>query len=233
MKDLPFPAAQLLTREGLANGALLQALRRNPPPGVCLRSDEELEQTLDEALSGHPPGEDLHVFGYGSLMWNPALHIAESRLALVQGWHRRFCIRTLMARGSVEKPGAMLALDRGGACVGLLLRISAPQVRDELRLLWRREMLAGSYDARWVSAQARGHRLRALSFVARVDHERYIGGWPDEAIAALIRSGEGVLGNTRSYFELTLQTLARLRIRDRGLERLRRAVQAADLGAPK
>jgi len=229
MKDMPFPAAQLLTREGLANGALLQALRHNTPPGVCLRSDEELEQTLDQALSGHPPGEDLQIFGYGSLMWNPALHIAETQLALVQGWHRRFCIRTLMARGSVDRPGAMLALDRGGACVGLLMRIAAPLVRDELRLLWRREMLAGSYDARWVSAHARGRRLRALTFVARIDHERYIGGLAESEVAALIRSGEGVLGNTRSYFELTLQTLARLRIRDRGLERLRRAVQAGDL----
>lgn len=228
MKSLPLHAEQLLTREGLASGALVQALRRNPPPGVRLRSDEELAQTLEQALSGHPPGDDLYVFGYGSLMWNPALHIVDSHLALVQGWHRRFCIRTLMARGSVEKPGAMLALNRGGACVGLLMRIAAPQVRDELSLLWRREMLAGSYEARWVGAQARGKPLRALTFVAKADHERYIGNLPAQEIAALIRTGEGMLGSTRSYFDQTMLTLARLRIRDRGLERLRRAVQALD-----
>lgn len=228
MKNPPNPGEHLLTRESLASGALVQALRCNPPPGVCLRSDEELEETLEQALRGHSPGEDLHVFGYGSLMWNPALHIVDSHLALVQGWHRRFCIRTLMARGSAERPGAMLALDRGGACVGLLMRITAPQVRDELKLLWRREMLAGSYEARWVSAWARGRKLRALTFVVRPDHERYIGALPLQEIAGLIRTGEGSLGNTRSYFDLTVQTLARLRIRDRGIERLRREVLAAD-----
>ena len=230
MKSTPHPGEHLLTREGLASGALMQALRSNPPPGVCLRSDEELEQTLEEALHGHPPGEDLHVFGYGSLMWNPALQLVDSRLALVQGWHRRFCIRSLMARGSVQRPGAMLALDRGGACVGVLMRIAGPQVRDELKLLWRREMLAGSYEARWVTASARGKTVRALSFVARIDQDRYIGALPVHDVARLIRTGEGALGNTRSYFDLTVQTLAKLRIRDRGIERLRRAVLAADRG---
>lgn len=217
-----------LTRESLASGALVQALRANPPPGLCLRTDDELDASLEEALHGHSPGEDLHVFGYGSLMWNPALHVAETRLALVQGWHRRFCIRTLMARGSVERPGAMLALDRSGACVGMLMRIAGPQVRDELKLLWRREMLPGSYDARWVSAWTRGKKLRALTFIARPDHERYIGRLSTEEIAGLIRTGEGALGNTRSYFDLTVQTLKKLRIQDRGIERLRRAVLAAD-----
>ena len=228
MKNPPHLGEQLLTREALACGALVQALRRNPPPGVRLRSDEELQESLEQTLREHPPGDDLHIFGYGSLMWNPALHVVDSQLALVQGWHRRFCIRTLMARGSVERPGAMLALDRGGACVGMLMRIAAPRVRDELKLLWQREMLTGSYDVRWVNATARGGKLRALTFVARPDHERYIGALPVQDVAGLIRTGEGILGSTRSYFERTLQTLARLRVRDRGIERLRRAVQAAD-----
>jgi len=229
MKDIPKPPGEyLLTRESLASGELQRALRSNPPPGVCLRSDEELEATMQEALRGHASGEDLNVFGYGSLMWNPALHLVEARLATVPGWHRRFCIRMLMARGSVERPGAMLALDRGGACRGLLLRIAAHQVKDELRLLWRREMLAGAYDARWVAAHAGGTRLRALSFVVRRSHERYIGALPAEEIARLIRTGQGSLGNARGYFESTVQTLARLGVRDRGIERLKRLILESD-----
>jgi cation transport protein ChaC len=234
-KGVPHPGGYLLTRESLVSGELQRALRSNPPPGVCLRSDEELDATMEEALRGHEAGEDLHVFGYGSLMWNPALHLVDTRVATVPGWHRRFCIRMLMARGSVERPGAMLALDRGGACRGLLLRIAAHQVEDELRLLWRREMLAGSYDARWVTAQmahrahAGGEPLRALTFVVRRRHERYIGALPDEEIARLIRTGQGSLGNARGYFEATVQTLARLGIRDRGIERLHRLIRRADM----
>ena len=101
-------------------------------------------------------------------------------------------------------------------------------------MLWRREMLAGAYEARWVNATARGKTVRALSFAARIDHDRYIGAWPIEEIARLIRTGEGFVGNTRSYFDLTVQTLRGLRIRDRGIDRLRRAVLAADaLAGPK
>ena len=69
---------------------------------------------------------------------------------------------------------------------------------------------------------------RALTFVARPGHERYIGALDVQQVAALIRTGEGSLGNTRSYFDLTVQTLAGLRIRDRGIDRLHRAVLEAD-----
>lgn len=220
--------AQWLTREALATGDLLRSLRDSAPPCMRFRSDAELESTLAEALSGHAAGDDLHVFGYGSLMWNPALHTVDTRLAHVPGWHRRFCLRMLMGRGSIEHPGAMLALDRGGACHGVLLRIAAGQVRDELALLWRREMLAGAYDARWVTARVGGSKVRALTFVANRAHERYIAHQPVEEIARLIRTGQGALGNARSYFDATVQTLERLGIQDRGMARLRRAVLAAD-----
>ena len=217
-----------LTRERLASGELLNRLRSDPPPGIRIRSDAELDATLADALRGHVDGEDLHVFGYGSLMWNPALHVADTRPALVQGWHRRFCIRMLLGRGSVERPGAMLALDRGGACHGLLLRIEASRVSEELWLLWCREMLAGSYDARWVVARVGDATVRALTFVANRHHERYIAALPVDEIARLIRTGQGSFGNARSYFDTTVQTLDQLGIRDRGMARLQRAVLAAD-----
>ena len=36
-------------------------------------------------------GEDLWVFGYGSLLWNPGFAHVESRLATLEGYHRSFC----------------------------------------------------------------------------------------------------------------------------------------------
>src|ERR1700752_290486 len=120
-----FPGDYEQTRARLTDGTLLKLMRADPPPGVRLRTDEELQATLAEALQSHDPSQDLHVFGYGSLMWNPALDVVNACVAHVQGWHRRFCFRMLLVRGTPCAPGAMLALDRGGSCKGMLYRIAA------------------------------------------------------------------------------------------------------------
>ena len=219
-------------RKRLIDGALVEALRADAPPGMRVRTDEELAQSLADTLREHNPADDLYVFGYGSLMWNPAIEVVSTSVARVHGWHRRFCLRMLFGRGTVHEPGAMLALDRGGACHGLLLRVEAAKVMPEARLLWRREMLAGSYEARWITAHAGSEAIRALTFVASRQHERYIGSEPIEYVARLIRTGQGPLGSSRAYFESTLQALDRLRIRDMGMERLRQAVLLADLDVP-
>ncbi|MGM9488297.1 gamma-glutamylcyclotransferase [Ideonella sp. YS5] len=227
--DLPMTAGDYEgTRRRLAEGSLLEAWRANPPPGVRLRSDGELESTRAEALRHHAPGDDLHVFGYGSLMWNPAMDAADVRRGCLHGWHRRFCLRLLIGRGCAEAPGVMLALDRGGACQGVLFRIAADKVEVESRLLWRREMLAGSYNARWVRVRAGGASLAALTFVANRGIDRYIGQQPMPTVVDLIRTGRGQLGSSREYFDATLLALERLGVRDRGIDRLRRAVLLAD-----
>src|SRR5262249_20153677 len=136
-----------ITRHSLSDGSLQAALRAAVPPGLILRSEAELEATLTEALREHDAAEDLRVFGYGSLMWNPGLDVLDRSIARVPGWHRSFSLRLLFGRGSPEAPGAMLALDRGGTCRGMLFCIAAAKVRNELHLLWRREMLGGAYDA--------------------------------------------------------------------------------------
>ena len=213
-------------RHPLCDGSVQAAVRAAAPPG--LRSEAELEATLAEVLRGHGEAEDLHVFGYGSLMWNPGLDVLGSSVARVPGWHRRFSLRLMFGRGSPEAPGAMLALDRGGACRGKLYRIAAAKVRDELQLLWRREMLGGAYEARWVRAWSEGRWLRALTFVAARCHQRYIGGLPVDAVAQLVCTGRGMLGSSRDYFDSTVAALGALGIRDAGIERLRRAVHHAD-----
>lgn len=213
-----------VTRERLHDGSLLAALRASAPPGMVLRSDEELAASLDETLATHPDDEPLWLFGYGSLMWNPAFHYLDALPATVRGWSRRFCLWLYTARGTPEVPGLMLALDRGGGCRGIGFRIAPEQVRTELTLLWRREMLGGTYDARWVQADIGGQRSRALTFVANRRHPRYAGALqPDEAVRH-IATAAGSLGSCRAYFEQTVETLARLGIRDAAIERLRAAL---------
>jgi cation transport protein ChaC len=233
MSDGPSPADPQplrVTRDALHDGSLLAAIRASAPPGTRLRDEAELQRSLADTLKGHDPQTDVHVFGYGSLMWNPAFHHAEAMAAKVRGWHRAFRLWIYMARGTPSEPGLMLALDRGGACRGMLFRIDAAHAQAELSLLWRREMLSGAYEARWVRADGPCGPVRALTFVANRKHERYVAHLTGDEIAHYLATGKGSLGTCLAYFESMAATLARMGIRDAAIERVRRAVQRRAAG---
>ncbi|NRF71648.1 gamma-glutamylcyclotransferase [Aquincola sp. S2] len=215
----------VLTRERLRETPL-DTLFAGLPPGYRIRSEAELRSSLEGVLEAHDRGTDVHVFGYGSLMWNPAFEFSDAARARVLGWHRRFCLRLVIARGTPSVPGAMLALDRGGSCDGMLFRIPAAKAFAELQLLWKREMATGAYEARWMAVRAGERPVRALTFVVNRAHERYIGGLPIEQVAHMICTGQGALGTNRAYFEDMLRSLAAMGVRDAGMERLRRAILA-------
>ncbi len=194
------------------------------PPGTTLLSDVAIEADLDARLSRHPPGADVWLFGYGSLMWNPAIAFAERRPGAVHGWHRRFCLWLHMGRGSPDNPGLMLALERGGRCAGLLFRILAAEARAELLLAWRRELFTGAYCSRWVTALTDAGPVRAATFVANCAHPRYAGRLDEAAVAARLAAASGSLGSCAAYLAETLGALQAVGLRDRSLERLHRSV---------
>ena len=141
-------------------------------------SPEEREASRQSFLAVIPRGTDAWVFGYGSLMWNPAIHVAETRSGIVHGYHRWFSLTMMMGRGTPECPGLMLVLDRGGSCRGLAHRVAADTVDSELRILWMREMLGGSYTPCWVTVRTGTGKVRAITFVANRFHPRYCGKLP-------------------------------------------------------
>jgi cation transport protein ChaC len=192
-----------------------------------LRTDEELESTLQAVLARHDAASDVHVFAYGSLMWTPGVEHSGQAPARVHGWHRDFCLRTVVGRGSPAQPGLMLALDRGGSCNGTVLRISAARARAELALLWRREMTTASYDARWVKAWTESGPVDAITFVISRKHERYVNHLGLEEMAGLINTGVGLLGTCRCYFDSLVGKLHELGIHDRRMQALSAAVGAS------
>ena len=93
---------------------------------------------------------DIWIFAYGSLMWNPGFAHAERQPALLHGWHRSFCVYSHRYRGTPDRPGLVLGLDRGGSCRGVAYRVAQEKARDTLAYLWDREMVLGVYRPRLV-----------------------------------------------------------------------------------
>lgn len=167
--------------------------------------------------------QDLWVFGYGSLMWEPGFPFAEAHHASLPGYHREFCIYSVHYRGTAQRPGLVLGLDRGGLCEGIAYRVDAPDRSRVLAYLRQRELIYGVYREAHlpITLLAEGsRRLAALTYVAERAHPSYAGLHTPREQAALIRSAAGAAGSNLEYLVNTLDRMSRLGIRERGLERL-------------
>jgi glutathione-specific gamma-glutamylcyclotransferase len=199
-----------------------------PAPGVVVHDEDDYEASLQALLAaGAWQGQDVWVFAYGSLLWNPAFEAAEQVSAVLPGWHRAFCIRLTRFRGTPEQPGLMMSLVPGGSCRGALFRIAGDQVIDSLRKLWRREMTVKPPNTppRWVVARGAGRTaVRAIVFAADRKGRNYVSGLTGEEIASQLCRAAGHWGSGAEYLMQTVDQLERLGIRDTNLWRLQRLV---------
>ncbi|MBP5856582.1 gamma-glutamylcyclotransferase [Marivibrio halodurans] len=215
-------------REGIKSGYFQrmaeESMREN---GIVPLSDAERRLSRDAILASRPVGAGLWVFGYGSLMWNPAFHYVEKCRAKLFGYHRSFCLQTPIGRGSKDFPGLVLGLDRGGSVRGVAFRIAEEAAEEELDIIWAREMLAGSYCPRWVHLldEETGARFRAISFVMRRECDRYAGDLDRDEAARRIAHAAGRLGPCREYLENTVLALHELGIADGPMHDLLRRVR--------
>lgn len=201
-----------LSRELLVSGVLEENAGLAGSSGL-LWANEQIERSLAETMDG-VARDNIWVFGYGSLIWNPIFPVARTRIAKVYGFHRAFCLSSVVGRGSHDCPGLMLALDAGGSCRGVAMKMGGDEIEGELRLLWRREMFAGSYIPKWVTAQSPAGDLRALAFVANRQRPNYIGRLPDEEAVCRLSTASGAFGSNLDYLRHTHAGLAAHGIHD-------------------
>lgn len=215
-----------LTRDAIRGGAVMRHLQEAVRLGLMTPiSEDERHASLVNALSANP-GHDVWVFGYGSLMWNPAFHFVERRFGLIHGYHRRFCLWTELGRGEPGKPGLMLALDQGGSCRGVAFRIAKEAVEEELDIIWKREMMAGAYRPKWLRVRGDDGDFHAITFVMNREYNHYTGPLSEAEIVHHLASAGGRLGTCREYLENTVEQLDILGVQDGTMHDLLRKVRA-------
>lgn len=213
----------MLTRENIKNGLVQRMVAES---GVMdALPVEELIASARRMLADAPAKGDIWMFGYGSLIWNPAFHYEERQLARLFGYHRKFCLWTYAGRGTEHRPGLTLALERGGSCKGIAFRIRRDQAEEELEIIWRREMVTGAYEPRWVTIDIGGQRKPAATFVVNRAHTRYEPDISEERLIASIAEARGEIGRCAEYLHNTVDHLAELGIYDRPLFALRDKVE--------
>jgi cation transport protein ChaC len=166
---------------------------------------------------------DLWVFGYGSLMWQPGFEFIEQAPARLIGEHRALCVYSFDHRGTPEKPGLVLGLDRGGACRGVAFRVAAKRRRDTVEYLRGREQTTHVYRevmrSVWLNNEAR-QRVSALTYVVDRGHVQYAGrlSLPDQL--RHVEQGHGRSGNNRDYVLSTVKSIEAQGFRDEQLHQL-------------
>nr|WP_298684915.1 gamma-glutamylcyclotransferase [uncultured Dongia sp.] len=171
------------------------------------------------------PGEDLHVFAYGSLMWRPDFPFVDIQPATLYGYHRAFCITSTHYRGSEEHPGLVLGLDRGGQCLGRLYRVAPMDAEKAADYLHRREMVTGVYIPRLLKVRLNdGKDVTALSFIADRAHAQYAGKLSADEVVAKIRDAVGIAGPNIDYLRNTVLHLDEMGIGDCALHRILRMI---------
>ena len=162
------------------------------------------------------------VFGYGSLIWRPGFSFLEQRQAHLPGAHRRLCVLSHVHRGTPERPGLVLGLDRGGSCHGVAFRVARGAWRETVDYLRAREQVTMVYReaVRPVRLDGSGEKVRALTYTVDHTHAQYAGALPIGEQLRLVRQGHGQSGPNVDYVRNTHAHLDELGIHDAPLAAL-------------
>lgn len=174
---------------------------------------------------------DFWVFGYGSLIWRPGFAHVETRRARLHGYRRSLCVYSFVHRGTRERPGLVLGLDRGGSCIGLAFRVPGDLRNEVITYLRERELVTNVYVERMLSIRLDtgggengrgktdgGETVSAVAYVVDRSHEQYAGGLDAADAATVVRGAVGQSGKNEDYVSSTLEHLEALGIRDHWLE---------------
>jgi cation transport protein ChaC len=190
-------------------------------------TEADFHDMAQQLLNDAPDPQDIWVFTYGSLIWRPEFEFSGKRTAIAHGWHRSFCLQgDTWFRGSLDHPGLMLALDRGGSCAGLAYRLPPDAVEKNLAAVMAREVLAipHPFPPRWIDIEMDGATVRAITFVIDRNSGNYAGHLTQDQVADVLALAAGSYGSMAQYLRNTVEGLEQLGIHDQQLWTLQELV---------
>ncbi|MCL5779320.1 gamma-glutamylcyclotransferase [Limibaculum sp. FT325] len=168
----------------------------------------------------------LWLFVYGSLLWKPAFKHLERRRAVVHGWRRAFCLNIKNYRATPDTPGLMLALARGGSCIGAVFRLPDDDREAQILTLLQREIayLEDLPALRWVNARSTEGTVQALAFYCAHAADADFVYLPEDEQARRLATAVGYVGSCAEYLYNTVVHFEEMGIRDSYLWRMQAMV---------
>ena len=214
-----------LTSENISKGLVREKIR-NMLKDQTVLNDNELLAIRRKIIPDSGIGETIYIFAYGSLLWNPTFNYLEQRPARIYGFHRRFCMKTKLGRGSIKNPGLMLALDKGGNCKGSVYKLHKKTELNEIDLLFKREMVTGAYIPKLIKTEiGPGQWVKSLAFTVDKKNKNYISNITLEETAKLISKAHGFLGTCEEYLNYTIDSLKELNIEDKQMIKIHNLIK--------
>jgi cation transport protein ChaC len=191
-------------------------------------SDSERQVSLQAVLATCADPYNIYIFAYGSMMWNPLFQPIERHAANLEGYRRRFCVWSLVARGTPENPGLALGLEEyaGASCDGIAFRLNPPTAEADLEATWRREMYTAIYQPKWLDVETEIGKFRVISFVVDKEHPQYAADLDQNESASIIASAAGENGRCRDYLSNTARELAAIGCADAQIDDLNVLVES-------
>ena len=192
-----------------------------PPANTFLRwTEQERLASLETALKDWRPGQDLWIFGYGSLIWRPEFEFVEQRAASLEGYHRSLCLWSRINRGTPETPGLVFGLEQTGVCQGMVFKIAGQNVEQTFDAVWKREMGTGAYLPSWLTCATPLGNVKAMAFVIDRNGPAYVKQPPEDDLVEIICRAHGTYGSCLDYVTQTAVSLKSAGICDEHLAAL-------------
>lgn len=151
------------------------------------------------------------IFGYGSLVWKPAIAFRERVPAVLDGFERRFWQGSPDHRGTPERPGRVVTVlpAPGSRIGGMAYRIDDRDIEEVRRTLGIREQ-AGYAMLRAPARLEDGRVVEVDFYTAGPGNPSWLGPAPIPEVARHIASAQGPSGTNLTYLLQLERALAAL-----------------------
>jgi glutathione-specific gamma-glutamylcyclotransferase len=159
----------------------------------------------------------MWIFAYGSLMWNPGFKYEKSCKATLKGYKRSLCVKAQVHRGTPEKPGLVLGLekDSSSTCVGMVFQIAKENELETLEYLRKREMIRDVYLEVRLPVQLDNLQIsEALCYIVNPHCKEYDEKYSLEQKVNAVANSVGISGTNFDYVKNVLTELDKIHIVD-------------------